>query len=712
MPNRPTLDARLLSADPIIEGRVIGDPIWDAIEPIETMTQIKPHVGKPATENTSIRVAYTSKVFYVAVVCYDSDPKKIVVSDSRRDADLTDDDSFLFIVDTYNDTQNGFLFGTNADGMEYDAQIDNEGKGNNNTNRQQGGVIGGINLNWDAKWIVKTHKGDYGWSAEFAIPFSSLRFSAGDNQTWGINFERNISKNTETAYWASIPIGFDLKRLSLAGQIHGMKLVNPGNLKVMPYVLAHVSNGDVDGKNITDSGLDAGVDVKYSITPSVTLDLSYNTDFAQVEVDDEQVNLDRFNLFFPEKRPFFLENAGQFTVGTPGEVDLFFSRRIGIGANGNLVPIIGGARVSGKIGQTNVGMLSMFTDEVAESGIDKNSFNMLRVNQDFPKNRSSIGAVFVNRTGLGDATDDFNHVYALDGKWGLGQKAQVFGFVAKSVTPGIDGQDHALKLHCNYNWQKWEFRTGYSEVGEGFNPEVGFLQRSAFRKPEIFGLYRWRPDNLLNLLELRPHISYRGYWDFNGQLITGYLHIDNHWQWRSGFEVHTGINYTTEGVVEDFNLSGVVVKKETYKHKELQVVVMTNQNKAVSFNTQMNIGGYFGGNRIATRTSIKARIGDKFASAITLNHNDLDLPNGSLTAFVFGTRLSYSFTPRMFVQSLIQYNNRSKITSVNARFGWLQNANNGLFVVFNIVKDQTFEETLSTESIRVKYTRSFDLMRS
>jgi hypothetical protein len=220
---------------PIVDGKIIGDSFWESIEPIGDLTQIKPNVGAPASEKTVIRIAYTDKMFYVAAICYDSDPKAIVVSDSRRDADLTDDDSFLFILDTYNDTQNGFLFGTNADGMEYDAQIDNEGKGSNNTNRQQGGVIGGINLNWDADWDVKTHIGDYGWSAEFAIPLRSLRFTAGENQVWGINFERNISKTTETAYWATIPIGFDLKRLSLAGKLQGLNLKNPGNLKIFPY---------------------------------------------------------------------------------------------------------------------------------------------------------------------------------------------------------------------------------------------------------------------------------------------------------------------------------------------------------------------------------------------------------------------------------------------------------------------------------------------
>ena len=594
--------------------------------------------------------------------------------------------------------------------MEYDAQIDNEGKGSLNTNRQQGGVIGGINLNWDADWDVKTEIGDYGWSAEFAIPLRSLRFTAGEDLIWGINFERNISKNTETAYWATIPIGFDLKRLSLAGKLEGLNLKNPGNFKVFPYVLTQAVNNRSLVPNKTNTNVEAGMDLKYSVTPSLTLDLTYNTDFAQVEVDDEQVNLDRFNLFFPEKRPFFLENAGQFTVGSPGEVDLFFSRKIGISENGIIIPITGGGRVSGKIGQTNVGLLSMFTDDVQSLGIDKNSYNMARVNHDFPKSRSSIGGAFINRTGMGDGNDDYNHVMAVDGRWGLGQKAQISGFLAKSATPGITDSDHSYKLQFSYNWERWELRAAYTELGEGFNPEVGFLQRSAFRKPEFFIQHRWRPDNLFNLMELRPHISFRQYSDFKGNLVTSYLHIDNHWVWKSGLEIHSGVNYTTEGVVQDFKLSGVSVPRATYKHNELQVVMITNQNKAVSLNARTIIGGYFGGDRIASTATVKARVGDKLNSSAIVNYNILNLPNGELKAIILGNRLAYSFTPRMFVQSLVQYNNRSRITSVNARFGWLQNANNGLFVVFNIVKDKDLLDLMDTQSVTLKYTRSFDLL--
>ena len=562
--------------------------------------------------------------------------------------------------------------------MEYDAQINNEGEGNFSSNRQQGGVIGGTNINWDASWEVKTESGDYGWSAEFSIPLRSIRFNSGTDKIWGINFQRNISKRSETAYWANLPLGFDIKRLSLAGKMTGINLKSPKNLKVIPYALTQVAQDKTISK-INSSRADFGGDIKYSLTPGLTLDLTYNTDFAQVEVDDQQVNLDRFNLFFPEKRPFFLENAGQFSVGSPGEVDLFFSRRIGIGDGGSLVPIIGGSRVSGKVGQTNVGLLSMFTDEVeidGDIGIVKNNYSVARVNHDFAKSRSSLGGLFVNRNGIG-ISDDYNSVFALDGKLGLGKKAQITGYISKSTTPGIKNKEHAFKILAVYNWNGWNLRAGYTEVGEGFNPEVGFLQRSAFKKPEFLIFKQWRPNNTGKFLEVRPHVSYRGYWNFNNTQETGFLHIDNHWVWESGFEIHTGINFTKETVLEAFPISLVTIDPGIYDHKELQFVMFTNPNNKASFRNRTYIGGYFGGSRISSSNKVNLRLGDKFNAETNFNYNRLKLPNGLTNVVITGVRLAYSFTPRMFLQSLVQYNNVSEITSVNARFGWLKNANTG-----------------------------------
>ena len=708
---RPEVKINYIENDPIIDGNVINDKIWNTIFPITSMTQVTPNFGEPSSEKTEIRLAYTDRNLHVSVVGFDSDPSKIVVSDSKRDADLNDEDSFLFILDTYNDFQNGFLFGTNSDGMQYDAQIDNEGIGNFNPNsRQKGGTLGGTNVNWDASWEVKTIKGDFGWSAEFSIPLSSLRFLPGENKTWGLNFQRNISKNSETSFWASLPLGFDIKRVSISGKLKGLDLKSPKNLKIIPYTVGNASYQKLDNQTDVSVDLDAGFDIKYSLTPGLTLDLTYNTDFAQVEVDEQQVNLDRFNLFFPEKRAFFLENAGQFSVGSPGEVDLFFSRRIGIGDEGQVVPIKGGGRISGKIGQTNVGILNMVTDEISDQNIYENNFSVARVNHDFNNSRSSLGVVYVGKNEMGDSNKHYNNVYAIDGKLGLGKKADITGFFSKSDSPGIDSSDHSFKLIANYNWDGWRINAGYTEVGEGFNPEVGFLMRSAFKKPEFIVFKQIRLKDFGPFLEVRPHIAHRSYFDFQDRLVSSWTHIDNHWVWPSGFEVHTGVNITSEGVFDTFKISDVEIPSGEYYHNEFQLYIKSNPNTALSFTSRTVIGGYYGGDRFLFSNNIKYRIGNKFNSTLNLDYTKLNLENGDINALITGLRLSYSFSPKMYLQSLIQYNNVTNITSVNTRFGMLQTANSGLFIVINFIKDSDWFDYINNRSISVKYSYQFDAL--
>lgn len=708
---RPEANINYIDSEPVIDGEVINDRVWNSIFPITSMTQITPNFGEPSSEKTEIRLAYTNKTFYISVIGFDNEPSKIVVSDSRRDADLNDEDSFLFILDTYNDLQNGFLFGTNADGMQYDAQIDNEGVGSFNQNaRQKGGTLGGTNVNWDASWEVKTSRGDFGWSAEFAIPLKSLRFLPGENKTWGLNFQRNISKNSEISFWASLPLGFDIKRVSIAGKLNGLDLKNPKNLKIIPYSISKASYQKFESDKDVSLDLDSGVDIKYSLTPGLTLDLTYNTDFAQVEVDEQQVNLDRFNLFFPEKRAFFLENAGQFSVGSPGEVDLFFSRRIGIGGEGQLVPIKGGGRISGKIGQTNVGLLNMVTDEVSDQNIFENNFSVARVNHDFNNSRSSLGMIYVGKNEIGNSNNTYNKVYALDGKLALGKKADITGFFSKSDSPNINSSDHSFKLTANYNWNGWRINAGYTEVGEGFNPEVGFLMRSAFKKPEFLVFKQIRLKDFGSLLEIRPHVAHRSYFDFQDRLVTSWTHIDNHWVWPSGFEIHTGINITSEGVFDSFKISDVEIPTGEYYHQEFQLYIQSNRNTALNYTNRTVIGGYYGGDRLLFSNNINYRIGNKFNSTLNLDYTKLSLENGDINAVITGLKLSYSFTPKMYLQSLIQYNNVTNITSVNTRFGMLQTANSGLFVVINFIRDSDWFDYLNTQSISVKYSYQFDAL--
>ena len=256
-------------------------------------------------------IGFTDTALFIGVIAYDDEPLEIVSTDSRRDSSLDNTDSIRIMIDGLLDRQNGYVFGTNPAGIEYDGQISREGAG-----QFVFGGQGGFNLNWDAPWAVRTEVSDFGWSAEMEIPFTSLRFGKGDVQEWGLNIERRIRRNNEVVFWAPMSQDRSLIRVSEAGSIRGIRVPRQQNLQFTPYVLGNARRGgDLSG---TETDQEVGFDIKYSITPSLTLDATYNTDFAQVEVDDQLVNLDRFSLFFPEKRPFFLENAGQFTVGKIG----------------------------------------------------------------------------------------------------------------------------------------------------------------------------------------------------------------------------------------------------------------------------------------------------------------------------------------------------------------------------------------------------------
>ena len=722
-PKRPTTPpvakATQVELSPVLDGEVRNDPAWSTATVLTGFWQTRPVEGNPASEATEVRIVYTDSTLYFGVVCYDRNPEGILATDSLRDSSLTDTDAFQIILDTYHDKQNAFLFGTNPAGIEYDGQVSQEGRGTEFTRRRQsGGSGGGFNINWDGAWEVRTRISDQGWSAEFAIPFRTLRYPKRNPQTWGVNFQRNIRRRQELAYWAPLQRQFNLYRLSAAGTLIGLDIPPQGNLKVTPYVLSEVRRPAEAGSGSTFDA-DSGLDVKYSLTPSLTLDATYNTDFAQVEVDEEQINLDRFSLFFPEKRPFFLENAGLFSVGTPGDVELFFSRRIGIGPNGIPIPILGGARVTGKAQKFNVGFLNMQTDQV-EGITAANNFTVARVSRELP-NRSSLGAIFTNRQGTGELSvgEDFNRAFAIDGQWGIGEYGAVSGFVARTTTPGIHDNQYAFKIAATRSSPGWLLRADYTELADNFNPEVGFLTRGGlgrggYRNTEV-GVFRlYRPKQFLGLHEVRPHAFYRGYWNFEGFQETGYLHMDNHLEWRNGYEIHTGVNLTREGVLEEFEIwDGIFVPPGTYDHGEFQLAANSNQADWISFRFRTVLSGFFGGERVALRPSLNLRKGEALNVEMRWERNDIDLPGGSFVSNLAGARVSYSFTPRIFVQSLLQYNNARDIWSMNFRFGWLQAANTGLYIVYNEARDLVDHLGLIVpdRSLILKYSHQFDLLR-
>ena len=716
---------------PVLDGVVLDDPAWALAPPATGFVQTQPDEGRPASERTEVRIVYTADTLYFGVVCYDDDPSAIIVTDSRRDSSLADSDSFQLILDTFLDRQNGFIFGTSPSGQEYDGQLVNEGAGGSGMGRggQTQGAGGGFNQNWDGVWQVRTAISDVGWTAEFAIPFRTLRFPAGREQTWGLNFQRNIRRRNELAYWAPLPRQFDLFRVSLAGQLGGVRAPEGlwRTLQMTPYVIGEtVDRVDrPDGRTLALG--DFGGDLKYGVTSGLALDLTYNTDFAQVEVDEQQINLDRFRLFFPEKRPFFLENAGAFTVtnsggaafNDPGQTELFFSRRIGIGDAGQAIPILGGARLSGRVSEdVTVGFLNMQTEAVG-SATPANNFTVARLRHDLP-NRSSVGGLLVNRQATGPlaGSDNYNRTYAFDGRWGFGQNGTVSGFAARTETPFRAGrhfdQDHAFDLAVDYNTEAWRLRGSVMEMGRDFNPEVGFVRRTGFRKVDagIFNTSR-PPSNWLRIQELQPHVTFNRFWDIEtGFIETSLLHMDNFTEFEDSSMVISAWNVRKEGVIRPFTISGVPVAPGSYHWNEINLSYNSDRSARMGYGVRYQQSGFFGGALQVVGPTFNFRRGEALNVELRWSRNDIDLPAGHVVTNLASSRIAYNFSPRVFAQSLVQYNDSANLWSVNLRFGWLQEGNTGLFFVYN-QSDGLGDFILpgSGRSVILKYTHLLDLLR-
>ncbi|MDH3642244.1 MAG: hypothetical protein OES38_09125, partial [Gammaproteobacteria bacterium] len=372
-------------------------------------------------------------------------------------------------------------------------------------------------------------------------------------------------------------------------------------------------------------------------------------------------------------------------------------------------------RLSGKVGgSTNVGLLHM-RSEAVDGVAPRNDYSVARVSQELA-NRSSIGAIFVNRDGdgslVGDDDDDYNRTYAVDGRWGIGDNTVIAGYVGETDTPGLTAKDHAFSLRGDYNSAQWSTGLGYTEIGEDFNPEVGFLARDGYRKVDGRILRRYRPEDWWGIHELRPHVAYRGFWDFDGFYESGFIHIDNHWEWKNGAEIHTGMNLTHEGVKTPFDIvEGVTVPVGEYDHEEAALVFMSDEGAPFSARLNATIGGLFGGDRITLAPTLRYRIGERFSSELSWNYNDIDLPvaDGHFQINLARLRLSYSFTPKILLQALVQYDDRDDLVATNVRFSWLQSANAGLYLVYNELDEEGLRKP--RREIILKYSRIVDLLR-
>ena len=713
-----------VTESPSVDG-YLDESVWQQAPVMTGFTQREPSDGQPASERTEVRVVFDADALYVGVWAFDSQPDNITYGERIRDYEVRQSDNVVFVLDTYNDDQNGFVFGTTPTGIEYDGQVANEGRGGgrfqgggfNTRQRFQSGSGGGFNKNWDGSWTVATTTDDQGWYAEFRIPFNTLRYG-NDVRSWGFNVARRIRRLNEESFWTPVPREFSLYRLNYAGDLEGLRPPFRRLATVTPYALGSTAR-DYTSATETGFGQDANVggEVKFQVTQGLTLDLTYNTDFAQVEVDDQQLNLTRFALNFPEKRPFFLENAGFFSVGGGG-ADLFFSRAIGI-HQGQPVPIKGGARLSGRAAGLNVGLLHIETDGVSDVGADAQGFSVARLAKELP-NRSRVGGLFINKSG---PAGEFNRTQAVDAAVGVGEALSFGSFVARTDGPGAGNNEYAWDFSGNLNMRSFSFTGQVREIGEGFNPEVGFLPRRGYRYYQYYVMYRIRPTWLR---EIRPHVSYFTYHSRKSGVERGFqesarLHIDSHWEWHSGAQIHTGANLVTEGIYEPFRIRGtdVTVPVGTYRGWETQLVFNSNPIARLSATSRIFAGSFLSGSRWGGTGSVTLRPSASFSTSGRVTYYDVSLAEGQFETVLLGMNFGYFLTPRIYLQSLVQYSNQIDSWSANLRFGWLNTAGTGLFIVYNDVQEihflddgagRFYDRAPLARSLIIKFTRQFNVL--
>jgi hypothetical protein len=719
------------ASPPVIDG-IVDDEAWTGVPPHATFTQQDPQLGEPATERTEVRLLFGPRHVYVSFICFDQDPSRIIVSQARRDAPLNETDSIVMVLDTFNDNQNAFVFGTNPLGIEYDGQVAREGQtsgtsfGGGAGGTQRGG-ISAFNPNWDGDWVVRAQITPRGWEAEMAIPLKTLRYATGENQTWGFNVMRNIRHKNEQVYLSFIPRGFDIYRISLAAKVPGLDLPPRRDVKLIPYALGSANK---DYTRATDDQFDGtadvGVDVKWGVTPSLTLDGTVNTDFAQVEADEEQVNLTRFDLFFPEKRPFFLENASTFQFGQPQSVDLFFSRRIGLsGAAGSLQPIdiIAGGRLSGKVrGSWNVGFLNIQTNDAEDftgrAIAPDTNFSVMRVQKEV--GRSSYGAIFVGKYATGDPagtlSTKWNRAYGVDANWQMSAGQRVSTYFARTDSPGAIGSDYSGRAFYDFRNQLWQISGGYTQVGERFNPEVGFLPRRGYRRPEFRAFFQPQPKNHRWIRRVAPHVSYTSYYGFDDKLQSSNAHVHPfEIQPMQGGRFGWFFDRVQDNPIAPFTVynrdgNRVVIPPGDYTWYQNAFEYFHNPSAAVTGTVRYRVGNYYDGDFNSVEVTSDYRFTARITASLGWTRQDVNLPTGAFVAHLVPLKATISFTNLASLSALVQYNGQSGQYSSNIRLALLDRSGTGLFVVFNDrrdVLDSTSYDVVG-RSFVVKYTRLFD----
>jgi len=674
------------------------------------------------------------------------DTGTLVVNQLRRDGRLHSDDHFAVILDTFLDRRNGFIFNVNPAGARYDGYITDEGRS--------------VNSDFNVVWEAATDVNGEGWTVEMAIPLSQLRFASnGHELTWGLNFRRTIRKNNEEVYWVPTPrhLGwFGLHRLSNAGTLTGLNDLSQGtSLQVKPYAIGGVAmNRDLDPapgdpERTTDSVGDGRLDIKFAPTENLTLDLTFNTDFAQVEADQERVNLTRFSLFFPEKRDFFLEGAGifgggggrGFGMGGGGggggwgggpDLQVFYSRRIGLASDGSEVPIIGGGKLTGRAGAWTIGALNVFTAETSDAGgnvIPSTSWSVVSLRRNIFE-RSSVGIMALSKD---PTAGDYNRSLRLDTNLALTEVMKVTAEVAQVFDPDITGDAVAYSGRFDYDTDLYDFNISHRMVGDDFQAnEMGYVRRTDVK--ETSGEIEWSPrPGVLGIRQLGITAEGSYLTDTADRMLT--REITARLRFSMENTGHHFISVSRELDILDYdfriyrnpdNDDVVVIPAGTYEWTGLFFNLSTDSRKSLRFRGGGQLGAYYNGRRASANLSTTWQPNSHFTADLSLNRNALrdigeasvpgwqashpdDILKQRFTTSTISLRAQYAFTPDLFVKGYLQYNDSRNAIVSNYLLHWIIRDGTEIYLVYNENYDTglTFDPRATNRTLMLKATYLF-----
>ena len=699
---RITIRAAQVMAPLRIDGR-LEEAFYGSTPPLSDFIQNEPMVGAPATEKTEVWIAFDRANVYVAMRAWESQPDRMVVNEMRRDSqNIWRNGSVSFMFDTYYDRRNAVSFDINALGGRGDTQITDERV---------------YNPDWNPVWDLAVGTFEGGWTVEAAIPFTSLRYRPGRAQVWGFNARRVNRWKNEISFLTRVAEGLGSGGIAQASQAATLVGIEapPGsrNLDIKPYAISDFASDATATPRIhNDLGGDVGLDIKYGLTQNLTADFTYNTDFAQVEADEQQVDLTRFSLFFPEKREFFLENQGLFRFGGAqgfGAVPfLFHSRRIGLDRRRE-IPIQAGGRLTGRVGAFDVGVLNIQTDDEPKVGAKGTNFSVVRARRDILR-RSSVGALFTRRSvslsGVGS-----NETYGLDGRFSFYEHLTFDTYWARTQTAGLIGDDTSYRAQMTYEGDRYGMIAHRLVVGKHFNPEVGFLFRKDIAKYFTRLRFSPRPASIESVRKL----SWLGQIDYfengAGQLVTREIQGEFIVEFENSDMFNLVYLDSYELLEEPFEISpGVTIPVGAYSFGTLRANFTLGQQRAVSGTAFVEEGSFWGGDKTAVGyRQGRVNITSQLAVEPSLSLNRVSLPFGSFTTNLVGSRVTYTITPLMFVSGLVQYNSSANAADTNLRLRWEYQPGSELFIVYNESRDTLHRgfPDLRTRAFIVKINRLF-----